>query len=543
MTGKLGIAIEAVDKIAELFKLFYQSFNNLYSEATGESIQREPGTDIYVTTQNQIKTGTEFSVGLESFLENMQSRIEMFTILAVFIDHLADALNKFSNISDVNSELNSMMTILTSANFSTFLTTMLDTLKKSFDASQLDASSLGVADYLVPKYTSGVATGIEILANTLSVFANGMSGITDDAVLKYDKALEVFRELSNIFGDKKGLPDLAKIGTDIKVFGNQAKQFFQYIKDIPGFEENEIGDTQRKVDAVVNVAKQFAVAMNGLEYYKGSRDFIKDLSDLLPGYGEALSQFFISLNRGFELEGGQGLTSDRMSMLVSATEGFSSIISAVNGLAELMKYSYGGKSLSEIITEMFGDTNEKQSNLIDINKIASMIKAFDIAFIKVMETEDFADSYKTIGANIAQKMFEGIQAAFDEDPELRIQITPVFKLDDDTKAQLKQQLTDAGFEFNTAGLAQSATGANSVTDAERITATLFREQIATISTSIDDLKNAQTTVDQLTTAMTHIGVYLNKSILLGAIGKDVADIADEVIGMKINQINMGITPS
>lgn len=379
----------------------------------------------------------------------------------------------------------------------------------------------------------------------MSIFADGISGFDESAVTAFDKTLDVFQKLSDAFDETegkvgwvkryvKGDSSLSAIGTEIKLFGSSVKSFYDSMMNLSGFKENEINTTNTKVDAVIGVAQAFAVAMKDISVYysSGFKSFITDLTGLLPDYGEALAQFFVSLNRGFESEGGKSLTPEKVSMLVNATEGFAAIINAVNGLAGLMAYAYDGQSLSDLINTMFGDTVEQNNGLLDINKIAAMITAFDAAFIKVMETEDFAESYKTIGSNIASKMAEGIQAAFDEDESLRIQITPVLKMDELTKAQLRQQLNDEGLTLDTSGLSAGAVGANYQTDLDRVTQSQLSLDLADIKAAIENGPTNALTASDMISAFLGMKVVVYPDVLAG----ELTDYIDESIGKKIADI-------
>lgn len=532
MNGDLTSAIEAAKKLRTLFSTFYGAFDALYAEAKENYEKRRNSTDLEEPTINE-------------FFDNLFTRVELFNELAGFIKMLSQALNNFSEIQDVDAKMDELASVLTNNKFKDFLTRMLNVLKQSFDASKLSAKELGVQNYLVPRYTSGVSVGLEILSSALSIFADGISGFEPSTVDAFDKTLDVFQKLSDAFDETQGKvgwvkryiegdSSLSAIGTEIKLFGSSIKSFYDSISWLKGFEEDKVTETETKINAVIGLAQRFAIAMDGLEYYKGSRDFIKDLSELLPGYGEALSQFLISLNRGFEMEGGGYLTSDRIEMLVRSTEGFASIINAVNGLSTLMKNAYGGMSLSELITKMFGDGIEDNRQLTDINRLATLMTAFDIAIMKVMETEEFVEEYKTIGSNIAQKLFEGIQSAFDEDPSLQLKITPVLKLDDTTKMGLRKQLTES-LSFNGRDLFNSVSGANTQTDTDRVTWTLLKEELSNITSAIEGgPKNALTGSD-LITAFAGMDMVLDSGRLVGGLAGPI----DERIGRKIWYLTRG----
>lgn len=553
MDSKLNTAISAVTKIKDLFAVFMQVFGELYTEATGVSVEETNNSNAVARYGAKDSSGKVLGVGpvketlsMSLFMTELQQRLDLFLQLSQFIDQIANALHKFDQIDDAEKTINDLKAVLINDNFKGFLTDLMNVLKKAVEASEIAPEKFGSTQYMVMRQ-SGMALALDMLASALSIFANGISGLTTENVDAFRETLGVFSSLYEAIGDTKveenslfkaflGDNSLSKIGGELKMFALQMKSFYEYIKDIPGFKEDETEETNRKVKSIIGIAAEMGKIMTEmLAGYGSTSSLLTSLSDGLPGFGDAVAKFFVSLNTAFESSNGEGLTPERVSMLVSATEGMANMLHSINELTNMLR-SNSAEDLSSVLDKIFGGL-ESSGNITNVDRIVSLIATFDKALIKIMETEDFAESYKTIGANIAQKMFEGIQAAFDEDPNLRIQITPVLKLDDETKAQLAQQLADAGFEFNTASLAASAQGANTFTDEERIKSADLYQHIDDVKSAVDTLKESQATVDQITSAFAKLNMYINKNVLVGEIAPDI----DAKIGEYIALLNLGVT--
>jgi len=533
MDNDLVTAIQAAEKLKTLFDTFYKAFDALFGEAQAHYEERRNSTDLK-------------ELSIDEFFDNLFNRVELFNRMSAFISMLADSLSKFSNIENVESEMDRMIGVLTTSKFGDFLKNMLNLLKKSFDASDISAKELGVADYLVPQYTSGVAVGLEILSDALSVFSNGISGFDESTVNAFDKTLDVFQKLADAFEKTEGTTgwvakyltgdsSLSAIGTEIKLFGSAMKSFYDSISKVKGLDNSdEISLTEGRISALLRFTKGLGDSMDEtLSGYGSTASLIDTVTEKLPGFADAVVSFFTRLNSGFETE--NNITPERMNMLVSATEGMANMLHSINELTSMLR-SNSEEDLSKVLNKIFGGL-ESREGLRNINKISSLILAFDQAIIKVMETEDFSESYKTIGENVASKLFEGIQAAFDEDPNLRIQITPVLKLDDTIKEQLRHQMADAGLTLDTAPLAQNAQNANAQTDEERIKSADLYQHIDDVKSAVDTLKESQATVDQITSAFAKLNMYINKNVLVGEIAPDI----DAKIGEYIALLNLGVT--
>lgn len=553
MDSKLNTAINAVTKIKDLFAVFMQVFGELYTEATGVSIEETNASNAMARYAAKDSSGKVLGAGpvkeklsMSLFMTELQQRLDLFLQLSQFIDQIANALHKFDQIDDAERTINDLKAVLINDNFKGFLTDLMNVLKMAVEASEIAPEKFGSTQYMVMRQ-SGMALALDMLASALSIFANGISGLTTENVDAFRETLGVFSSLYEAIGDAKveenslfkaflGDNSLSKIGGELKMFALQMKSFYEYIKDIPGFKEDETEETNRKVKSIIGIAAEMGKIMTEmLAGYGSTSSLLTSLSEGLPGFGDAVAQFFVKLNTAFESSNGKGLTPERVSMLVSATEGMANMLHSINELTNMLR-SNSAEDLSSVLDKIFGGL-ESSGNVTNVDRIASLIATFDKALIKIMETEDFAESYKTIGANIAQKMFEGIQAAFDEDPNLRIQITPVLKLDDAIKEQLRQQMADAGLTLDTAPLAQNAQNANAQTESKSKTLDDIYETIGEVTAAVDSLKESQATVDQITSAFAKLNMYINKNVLVGEIAPDI----DAKIGEYIALLNLGVT--
>lgn len=535
LDDKLDKAKSAVTKIADLFSEFYKAFGNLYSEATGGSLQREAGTNIFVAGEGKdAKIGTfELPTGMEAFLETLMQRIDLFNGLAVFIDRISLAISRFDSIPDIEDKIKDINKVYTSSDFSNFMIDLLNVLKVSFDNSKLSAKELGVTEYMVGKYTSGVSIALEVLANSLSVFTNGISDMSIDDINNFDATLKVFQALATALENSsisqgwlskwlEGDNSLSGAGNEIKQFGLQMKSFYGYIKDIPGFQEDEYAETMRKIDGIVYITKEMSKAMVYMQTYGSSSAYIEALSEKMPSLGASIAQFFDAIDRALFPEDKEShFTKERADILLDATYAASAIMSSLSDMTSLLG-TYSLEDISSITDKIFAGFQLDQNAA----KLAAAIRAFDEAILRVMNEPDFMEGYSEIGGNIAQKLFEGIQKAFDEDPDLKPVVTPVLNLE-----TAKQQLIDFFGTgtidgFNLSSIVRSALGANSNTEQAQLDYTAKFDEV---TAAINDLKDSQVAVGDITEAFGGMQIVTDTGRLIAALTPGI----DEAIGRRI----------
>ena len=531
VNDKLDTAISSATKMADLFTTLYNVFGELYTNATGNDVVREQGTNIYVAgaTVGNYKAPTS----IEAFMISMQQRLEMFMQLATFINHIINSLKTIDTIEDAQSKMSELKKILTSADFSNFLTDIMNTLDAAVKASDISPEKLGRTQYIALR-ESGIDVALSMLSDALSVFSSSFSGLNEENVSAFSSALGVLEHLYGVMGDIDVIKDnslarmilgdksLSALGREIKLFGMYMKTFYEYIIDIPGFKTSEVKETQDKVDSVIRVAQGMSSAANTLEALING-ELLSEFGAKLPELGTQIGQFVINMSNSLG-----NIKAERVEMVAKATEAVSNIASTL----ALFVFNQ-----DDVVDKLYNSLSGSKGE-----KFASTLRSFLDNIRNALVESDQNNEIFDLGKEFAVRLFTGIQAAFDEDESLRIQITPVLKMDDEIKEQLRQQLTDAGLTLNMAGLVNSAVGANDLTDADRVKATELYPKIEAISTAIGNLPTSEQTitVSDLISAFTGMQIITDTGVLAG----EVVDEVDKLIGNKImlieNYVSTGV---
>lgn len=543
LDDKLEKAISAVTKMADLFTTLYTMFGDVYSKATGGTVEREEGTNLWVASGGGGRTHIntyKAPTSIEAFMESLKQRLDVFIQLAEFINYLTNALSKIDNVKDLKRKMEAARAVLLdpNVNFKDFMKDLLNLLKEAVDDSEISPDKFGSTQYMVMR-NSGMALALDMLGQALSIFANGISGLDETTVQGFKDTLKVFSELYSSFGDLKveenslykaflGDNSLSKVGEEIKLFGLHMQSFYDYIKNIPGFTDGEVESTNAKVKSITELARGMAETMKVTVSSGSSLQLLKDLETELPTFADAVAQFFTNLNTAIPTD----ITVERMEVLHTATDTMSLMMTSLKDLADLL-ISYSNMDLSSIMDKVFDGMN------VNINsaRFAALIKVFDDAIGTALDSGDLGE-YSDIGKSIAKKMFAGIQAAFTEDPELRPTITPVLNMD-----QAKKDL-QAFFGVDQIGpvdmkkLAITATGINQQTDADRVTWTNLKVELGLISEAIKAGPANAATVADVTTAFAGMKIITDTGVLAA----EMTPTIDKLIGERIWQIQRNLTP-
>ena len=143
------------------------------------------------------------------------------------------------------------------------------------------------------------------------------------------------------------------------------------------------------------------------------------------------------------------------------------------------------------------------------NRFDSVIDQF---YNQLNDENRYNKTMATFGL-ISKALFEGVQAAFNEDPSLLLEITPVLKLDDEVKGQLRQQLAESGIFFDTTNLANSASGANAQTDEDRVKWSMLSADLASIKTAVEKGPLNAVTLSDVITAFKGMNIITDTGVL------------------------------
>ena len=523
MNSKMDTAIGTVGKLGDLFIQLYKTFDKIYTEVTGKDIvDYAPASDAApawgVEANNGKVTGEEhLPVEIAAFLVDLKDRVEMFNMMVTVIGNLSKTLVNLNRVKDVTAKFKELSDVINSTEFKNLFTHMFDTLYTSFFSSKMK-SGLG-SDKLI----QNLGSSLSIISDAMSVFSDSLSGLSEKKISLLESSLNLFAKLADVVDNDefttehweklvKGDTSLSRVGNEIKQFSSYIVSFYSNLNKIVGFKASEISETESKVESVIKVAQGMSTAASMLISYAGN-DALTAFSEILPGFGTKVAEFIQSINRGLT-----GVTADRVELIKTATEAVKNMTDAIS----LFAYSSG-----DVVQIAYDNLNYDKGL-----KFASLLENFLNHIKEALTESDKNQSIFDLGKEFAVRLFTGIQAAFDEDESLRIQITPVLKMDDAVKEQLRQQLSDANLTFNAGKIANSAIGANYQTDTDRVTASKFTDEMALIKAAIaNGPTNALTAADMIS-AFTGIKVVVYPDALAG----ELAGYIDEQIGAKIADI-------
>lgn len=522
MSDKLDTAIIAAHKVGELYRTLIAEFMGWYKldlnaiGSNGDAAVKE-----LIDSIRKDNVGDDI---VEITGEELYTALDTFMKLSVFIKNISEALSTLNNVPDVSKALETAKKTFISKDFLGLLTGLLTELATAFGSSG--------AIFISDRPLSVMSYGLDILADTMSIFGNSLKGFTSDDVKTLNSVLQVLFDLaealkgvskwsesslSKAFGTNS---ELSEAGRQIKVFGSYMKDFYGYIVDIPGFKSEEVDETNAKVKSIVDLMKGAASAAAVLSNVAlGDLDL---LGEKMPSLGHNLATMFNSFN--------DQLNASDVEKLEAISASVQAVASVFYSLSQMN--ANGNTGFFETVSTIFNKMSEENN----YSRLADILSMMSNAIISSLTNEESLDKFEQTGKTLAHSLITGIQSALDSDPTLRI--TPVLNLDT-AKGQLKQLFGIEELEnVDLSSLARSAAGANSFVDEERVKSSELYGKIGEVASAINDLKDSQTTLEQLTTAFSKLKMYINKNVLVGEITDDI----DYRIGLKIDLVNGNITP-
>lgn len=514
MSDKLDIAIDSARKVGELYRTLISEFMGWYKldpEAGNENLIMQQKIDAMRGEGRQDNV-------VEITGERLYESLDTFMKLSVFFKNISHALNDLNSIPDVSEALKNARNVFVSEDFLGLLTDLLTEIATAFGSSG--------AIFLSDRPLSVMSYGLDILADTMSVFGNSLKGFTSEDVNTLSSVLQVLFDLAEAlkgvskwsesslakaFGSNS---ELSEAGRQIKVFGEYMKDFYGYILEIPGFKGNEVNETNSKISSVIKLmrgAAEAAAVMSNVSL--GDLDY---LGEKMPALGHNLATMFNSFNTQLE---------------VSDVEKLKAISSSVQSVASVF-YSLsqmnvnGNTGFFETVSTIFNKMSEEGN----YTRLAEILSMMSDAIITSLTNKDSLDKFQETGNIIAKSLITGIQLAINSDPTLRI--TPVLNLDT-AKSQIRELfgIEEMG-NVDLSGLANAAKGANDSTDTKIIDYTM---QLSDINNSIGALSRKLATVEDVGNAFSRMTVVLDSGQLVGGL----SDRIDSAIGEKLWFITRG----
>lgn len=542
LTGKIDSAISVVTKTKDLFGLFYGVFNELYYEVIGPDTTEDQKID-YRNVKRMYNDKDENLLdnfdAQNEFYNILSERLDLFIRLSTFINNIADALNKLQGVPDIAEKLSDIEQVIDTGDFGRFLLKLFNSLNSVWMMSDISAKSLSSTQYIANARNAGIGLALELLSDSLSIFANSITGLNPANVEAFEQVLQTFVKLAEMLDEAKdslgkqtslskiftGDRTLSAVGSEIKMFGYYMREFYKYVSEFPGFDnEDAIKKTQSQISSVTELATALSAAVSDAAY--GDLNQFSGFGQALPEFGNYLGEFIRNVNTVLKNDG-EEIKKDRIESIATAVHSVADLLYSVG------KWSYG-TDISDVITSWReGLTGDKGS------EFAATIRLFIRGVAEAIKDDDSLEAYRNAGSTIASALMEGIQSALDEDPTLRPKIVPVFEIDRDA---MRQQVSDSlglsvGSNLDWNALVGAIAGANAQVDQDRIDAITLNTEISRVTTAIGELKDSQATVSDVTNAFSRMRIITDTGVLVGVLTPGI----DAEIGKRIWQISRGVT--
>ena len=520
LNGKLDIAISSASKFGTLYAELFQSFSGLYSDVSGNELIGNSGN-----------VGADVKFSTELYTIDLNKRLEAFIMLSSFINQLTSSLKTFEDIEDPDKAINDFLEFSYSVDedgvdkITQFISSMMTSLNKAYE-------EIGYyPDHFV--FSQTFATGMGVVSDALTAFIEGLRGFDETNVSVLERALSSLNLLASAFNESDATQEslskvifgnrtLSKFGLELKMFGGHIAGFYTNVKSIEGFKENEVEETNRKVDSIVKLAQGMASATRMLDTV--GVDPLDTFGSKLSSLGHNIGTFFRSFNGVLKAN---NVDAKRVHLLTDAANAIANIMYALNK-------AFGEGNRFDSVIDQFYNQMADENRYEKLGKSLTMISD---AIITSLTNEEQLDKLGNAGAVIARELFTKIQETLDNPEEdLQPKITPVLNLD-----TAKQQLVDffgvgTVDAFNLSEIANSAIGANSTVDEDRVKWADLSLKLDGINTAIGELKSSTATVSDVADAFAGLTIVTDTEVL----GRAVADTVDEEIGRKIWLITRGM---
>jgi len=536
MDSQLVDATKVFGHVEDLFLAYYRTMGNIYSGVSEEYAKAYNinSNDDLQTLGIKTANGTVITQGIDSadlnmkaYLYDIEQRASMLLVVGEFLSKISTAVKSLQGIGNVNEELKKVTENLDIEMLTKFMTDLFNAVGEAFfqsDTNLVNFEKLGTTNAFI-----GMANGLEILSNALSIFSTMITELNNENITAFDSALEVFRKLSVSLGDVsyddsfftrlvKGNNTLSNIGSQIRTFGYYIKDFYGYIKEIPGFEPAIAKQTEQKIDSVITITKGMSEAMAQLDSTIGER--MSYFASEMPATGKAIADFVINLDKGLNTL----ISTERLGTLSGLMSGIGQLGTLFGLFSDSM---VPGAEIADMIFKSFGDPGGKlaASLLVVVESTAN-------AFKSVEAQNKFGEA----GTSIAGFLATGIKSAFDSDPTLHPTIKPVLDMTE-AASQLKTFFgMDQNGTVDVTALLDNINAANPE-NKNRITPEILDQKIKEVTGVLNVMNdNVNINVGNLSRAIAAMSIVIDGRALVGSISTGV----DQALGQKMWMNNRGI---
>ena len=377
----LDDAIDVVEGLAELIGKFYHVIDLQAIVVEG----RDSNGNLVKKDTSMIDDAPDWVSGFEMMdsrlEEEIERRIAVVSKISSLMNNLSSSLEKMQEVENVREQMNKILSVFG----------VQDEKGSSLFGQVIQKIVTVICESLIPMqdtmtwYNSSpidfdsAAACFQIIGNAMSVFSDGLTGLTienvnalSESINVIERLLEAFDEenagkqslLSKVFGGDRSL---STFGKEIKLFGTRLVDFFGYIKKLPGVKDDEYQETQRAIDFVIQVAKGLSEATGILSTaatnYTDVDTLVEELGHKLQGFGSNVGAFITAVNGSL----GEGISLERVQMIATGTSAFLDVARSISELSEYMfnsdKIPVIFSALMQAISENLGTNDNAFYNL------------------------------------------------------------------------------------------------------------------------------------------------------------------------------------
>lgn len=491
MAGNVATSIQTIESIQKLI----EKLNDLVGVV---DIAKSLNEDIGGVSNSSPDFKAEDTAAF--IVSKTNSILGVLFVLGSAMTALANGIDDFSKLENPTDTINDLTDFAGSDEFFNFIQELSSTLTNAIQTG----SARGMATI------SDTAIGLEMLANAMSVFSTGISGLNPENVAALSQAMDLFDRLATMLADNgsinqstwqkvfSGDNSFSHFGQEIQSFGVSMKSFFNSLNALKGFQSKDVEATNQKIEAVIRVAQGMAEAAVTLGNSFNGTEQVDLFANKLTGIGSNFGAFIAAVNANL----GEGIDEARLNALSNA---ITSIGQLMNGIGIMASGSFGDpNSIPDYINQfMVGITGSflGESGLYAIGLTAGT--SLD---------QGLADGINVgLAIAAAQSLAAAIEAAIN-DQDIHPKITPVIDLDSDAMETLKLFNQNGNVTFDTTGLNNNAQGANPSLYG-RVTPD-YTSVLNTISATLSGMSGGQVTIE---TDVSGVSVTLDTGAVVGAL--------------------------
>ena len=503
----IGTAISVLEDVAELVGTFYHVLD---VKVVAAQMPGNAGSDTSMLDEDSYVTAYEM-LG-SNFEEDIENRIAAISRITMLMNNLSSSLKTLQEVENPSEQIGKMLEVVKSDDFAALMELLSTVIFEKLDNIMPDywdwAPLTSTFD------ANSVSLGFQVLGDALNILGEGIKNLNEDSVKNLDGVLTCIERIANSFGDA-GMPGvftrifsgdsrLSTFGREIKFFGLRIKDFFSYVKELPGTEgDAEYERTQRAIGLVVQVAKGLAEASSYLIENATSEEYLSDFGSNLEGYGSNIGAFIRQVNANM----GEEIDLDRVQMI---SLGVTALAELAKGLGELNYNSGSADTIKTVFHEFMGAITEElakpENDFFTIGlEIGKNINLGLAQSIQAGNTESIITELVDLiqGNEILKALSDAAGTDF-ENP----QFTPVLHIDQDfvDKAnEMRRMLAiDGGANIEMGANGQWAIPTTSLDLANSITFPTQHDYTARLETIIRKIGDVQTTTAGLATVISRM---------------------------------------